>query len=148
MGVQSIMAVEFVFEQLTVYQNAKAFRCRIYKLAKLLPKEEYKLKAQMRDAARSLTNCIAEGLGRYSFKDRRRFLRDSRGSLQELIDDIDICKTEAYAKPEHLETLRDDAAVVLKLLNGYARYLKEQDEKTQKHPRVHSHAPDENVPST
>jgi four helix bundle protein len=69
---------EFAFERLEVYQEARAFRIRIYRLSALLPKDEFKLKIQMRDAARSLTNCIAEGHGRYNFKDRRRFMVDAR----------------------------------------------------------------------
>lgn len=78
----------------------------------------------MRDAARSLTNNIAEGHGRYTFKERTRFCRDARGSLQELLDDVNLCVDEKYAKTEHLETLRVDAAQLLKLINGYNAYLK------------------------
>jgi four helix bundle protein len=116
--------VVFEFEKLEVYAQGREFRKRIYKLAKLLPKDEFKLKVQMRDAARSLTNNLAEGHGRYTFKERGRFCRDSRGSLQELVDDVNICIDEEYAKVEHLETLRTDAARLLKLINGYTAYLK------------------------
>lgn len=118
--------IEFEFEKLLLYQEAKAFRQRIYKLAKLLPKFEYKLAAQMRDAARSLTNCIAEGHGRYTYKDRTHFCRESRGSLLELVDDINICTYEEYAKTEHLNTLRIDAAKLLRRLNGYISYLQKE----------------------
>ena len=114
----------FEFEKLVVYAKAREFRKRIYKLTKLLPKPEFKLQVQMCDAARSLTNNIAEGHGRYGFKERSRFLRDARGSLQELVDDVNICIDEEYAKVQHLETLRFDAAHVLKLINGYNAYLK------------------------
>ena len=120
---------DFPFEKLKVYQQARAFRQRIYRLAKLLPKMEFKLQVQMRDAARSMTNCIAEGHGRYTYKERLQFLRQSRGSLQELVDDINICIDEGYAKVEHLETLRTDAAEVLHTLNSYALYLKESGRK-------------------
>ena len=128
--------VDFVFEQLELYQEARAFRHRIYSLAKLLPREEFKLKTQMRDAARSLTNCIAEGHGRYTYKDRIHFCRQSRGSLQELVDDVNLCQDENYAKPEHLATLRTDAANLLKRLNGYIKYLQNQatPPKTMKDP--------------
>jgi four helix bundle protein len=88
----------------------------------------------MRDAARSLTNCIAEGHGRYTYKDRIHFLRQSRGSLQELIDDISICTDEGFAKTEHLETLRVDVAMLLHTLNSYAKYLKELERKQRQKP--------------
>ncbi|MGN6367780.1 MAG: four helix bundle protein [Phycisphaerae bacterium] len=70
------MASMFGFEDLAVYQKARAFRKRVYKLAKLLPPEEkYALAQQMRRAAVSVTNNIAEGYGRFTFKDRISFMR-------------------------------------------------------------------------
>src|ERR1035437_6010338 len=119
-------SIVFEFEKLIVYQEAKAFRARIYKLARLLPIDEYKLKGQMWDASRSLTNCMAEGYGRFTFKDRLHFFRESRGSLMELVDDISLCDQEHYAKHEHLEDLRFDAAKLLKRLNAYINYLDTQ----------------------
>ncbi len=114
----------FAFEKLELYQHARAFRVRIYKLAKLLPKDEHKLNAQMRDAARSLTNNIAEGHGRFTYADRKRFMLNARGSLQELVDDVNLCRDEHYAKPEHLDDLKADALSLLKKINGYMKYLR------------------------
>ena len=122
--------IVFEFEKLKLYQEARAFRMRVYKLAKLLPREEFKLRAQMRDAARSLTNCIAEGHGRYTYPDRIHFSRMARGSLCELVDDVNLCKDEEYAKAEHLETLREDAAALLKRTNGYLSYLEGEAAKS------------------
>jgi four helix bundle protein len=128
-----VCQILFSFEKLEVYQEARAFRIRVYKLAALLPQDEFKLKIQMRDAARSLTNCIAEGHGRFTFKDRRRFLIDARGSLQEIVDDINLCLDEHYAKPEHLEDLKHNALRVLKKINGYMKYLRnQQSQQSQK----------------
>lgn len=123
MAGRSVQGVQFEFEKLEVYQDAKAFRGRIYKLSKLLPKSEFKLYAQIRDAGRSLTNCVAEEHGRFTFKDRTHFCREARGSLCELIDDISIFDQEGYAKHDHLEDLRWDGAQLLKKLNGYIKYL-------------------------
>ena len=80
------------FENLPVYQKARAFRNRIYELVKKLPAfEEYNLKFQMRKAAVSLTNNIAEGHGRYYYPENIHFCRQARGSLFELIDDLNTC---------------------------------------------------------
>jgi four helix bundle protein len=50
----------------------------------------------MRRAALSLTNNIAEGHGRYFFQENIQFCRISRGSLMELIDDLNTCIDEKY----------------------------------------------------
>lgn len=116
---------EFGFEDLEVYQKAKALRRRVYKVVKLLPDEEkYALAVQMRKAAVSVTNNIAEGYGRHNWQNNIQFCRISVGSLLELVDDFNVCEDEDYAKHEHILDIRKDAADVLRLLNGYIRYLK------------------------
>ena len=115
----------FGFEDLVLYQKARAFRKRVYKLARLLPAEErFALSQQMRRAAVSVTNNIAEGYGRFSYKDRIHFLVQSRGSIMELADDLNVCEDAGYAKAIHLANLRSDAGEVTKLINGFINYLK------------------------
>jgi four helix bundle protein len=112
------------FEDLEVYQQARVLRRRVYKLTKLLPPEEkYVLFSQMRRAAVSTTNCIAEGHGSRSFRHNRSYLYRSRGSVCELQDDFNTCEDEEYFKKEHLDDLREQAKRVLKLINGYIRHL-------------------------
>ncbi len=117
----------FGFEELDAYNVARAFWNRIYKLVKLLPSEEkYALGQQMMRAAVSVTNNIAEGHGRYNWQDNTRFCRQARGSLNELVDDINVCSDQGYAETGHLVDLKSDATEVLKLLNGYISYLQKQ----------------------
>ncbi|MGB2821209.1 MAG: four helix bundle protein [Phycisphaerae bacterium] len=123
----------FGFEDLEVYKAARAFRGRIYKLAKLLPLEEkHALARQMRRAAVSLTNNIAEGYGRHHWQENTQFCRQSRGSIMELVEDINVCVDEGYADPEHLEKLkREDALKLVKLLNGYIAFLQKRKSQTE-----------------
>ena len=113
------------FEGLEVYQQARALRQRVFKLVQLLPKEEKLcLVPQMRRAALSVTNNIAEGHGNRSYKHTISYLYRSRGSLNELLDDIGACEDEGYFKPEHLDDLRLHTHTVVKLLNGYITHLR------------------------
>lgn len=117
------------FEDLEIYKMAREYRKKIYDLTKKLPSEEkYNLNLQMRKAGTSLTNNIAEGHGRYNYQDNIRFCRQTRGSLEELIDDLNICLDEHYFEEEYLEQLKIQGYDLLKKLNGYIKYLKSSKE--------------------
>ena len=92
--------------------------------------EKYNLVSQIRRAAVSLTNCIAEGHGRYHYQENIQFLRQSRGSIEELIDDINVCLDEQYIKEKQLLELKSEGYNVIKKLNGYIKYLRTQKENT------------------
>jgi four helix bundle protein len=115
------------FEDLEVYQVAREFRKAMYRVAKRLPEiEKFGLISQMRRAAVSLTNNIAEGHGRYHFLDQIKFMLQSRGSLEELIDDLNTCEDEDYLAAGDLSRLKDAGWRVRQLIDGYIRYLREQ----------------------
>src|SRR5204862_6223482 len=85
------------FEDLEVYQVAREFRKAMYRVAKRMPEEEkFGLTSPVRRAAVSLTNNIAEGHGRFHFLDQIKFILQSRGSLEELLDDLNVCEDETY----------------------------------------------------
>ena len=113
------------FEDLEIYKSAREIRKKVYSLAKKLPEyEKYNLAGQMRRAAVSLTNCIAEGHGRFHYQENIQFLRQSRGSLEEIIDDMNVCIDESYADLDRLNKLKQEGYIVLKRLNGYIKYLR------------------------
>ncbi|MCD4823020.1 MAG: four helix bundle protein [Phycisphaerae bacterium] len=122
----------FGFEDLEVYQVARRFRHDVYFLAKGLPADEkYALAQQMKRAAISVTSNIAEGYGRYNWQESIQFFRHSRGSLVELVDQIGACEDEGYSTAVVVEQLRTKANSVLRLINGYIKYLKQQKTKKE-----------------
>ena len=115
------------FEDLEVYQVAREFRKSMYEIAKHLPEiEKFGLVSQMRRAALSLTNNIAEGHGRFHFLDQIKFTLQSRGSLEELIDDLNACEDEQYLPKQEISALKDKGWRVRQLIDGYIRYLRAQ----------------------
>ena len=112
-------------EDLEVYQVAREFRKAVYRVAKRLPEEEkFGLASQIRRAAVSLTNNIAEGHGRFHFLEQIKFMLQARGSLEELLDDLNVCEDEAYLAAQESETLKQEGWRVHKLINGYIRFLR------------------------
>ena len=81
---------------------------------------------QMRRAALSVTNNIAEGHGSRSYRHTISYLYRSRGSVNELIDDLSFCEDEEYFKKEHLDDVRADARSVIRLINGYVAFLRKK----------------------
>jgi len=117
---------------LEAYKTAREFRKKIYKLIKKLPVEEkFNLVGQMRRAATSLTNNISEGHGRYHYQENIQFCRQSRGSLFELVDDLNISIDEESFPRDFLDKLKLEGAFVNKLLNSYIAYLRRRKEKDQ-----------------
>jgi four helix bundle protein len=91
-----------------VYQAARKFRRAMYRIAKQLPEiEKIGLASQIRRAALSLTNNVAEGHGRYHFLDQIKFTLQSRGSLEELMDDLNTCDDEQYLPSSEVDALKD-----------------------------------------
>ena len=71
-----------------------------------------------------LTNNIAEGHGRYHYLDEIKFELQARGSLAELVDDLNVCEDEQYLSPTDIADLKERASEVQRLINGYIRFLR------------------------
>ena len=82
----------FGYRKLIAYQKAKEIVKRTYKILKRFPSEErYAMCDQLRRASVSITSNIAEGINRYSVKDKSHFIEigyittEERMSMDELI---------------------------------------------------------------
>ena len=119
------------FQDLDVWKAAREFRRRIYAATKQLPDhEKYNAVSQMRRAALSLTNNIAEDHGRFHYQENVQFLRQARGSLEELLDDVTLCADERYLSETEVKAVENEIGRVRALLNAYIRFLKQRKEAT------------------
>ena len=81
------------------------------------------MKQNLKRASRSATRNIAEGFGRYHYKENIQFCRISRGSLFEIKDDLIICVDEAQVKAEETKEGVELVDKAIASLNGYIKYL-------------------------
>lgn len=115
------------FDDLDVWKNCRELRNKFTELAKKLPNEEkYRLSDQIIRAARSATNNIAEGYGRFHYKENIQFCRQSRGSIYELIDHLNICLDEKYIGKLEFSECKNQCMRAIQLINGYIRFLNKQ----------------------
>ena len=96
------------FTDLRVWQSGHELVLQVYKQLKALPAEEkYNLIDQLRRAALSITNNIAEGYSRQSTKEKLQFYYISLGSLKEVQNCLIVCKDLQYISPKTYESLTD-----------------------------------------
>ncbi|PIZ00524.1 four helix bundle protein [bacterium (Candidatus Howlettbacteria) CG_4_10_14_0_8_um_filter_40_9] len=73
------------FDDLEVYQLARELTVWIYKITSDFPDEEkFGIISQIRRAITSVGANIAEGFGRFHYKENVQFCRNARGSLTEV----------------------------------------------------------------
>jgi four helix bundle protein len=91
----------------------------VYRETENLPKAElYGLQAQMRRAAVSVPNNIAEGHGRLDDGYFRQFLANSRGSLFELQTQIELAGDLSLLSSDTAGHLMESCDEVARLING------------------------------
>lgn len=114
----------FGYRKLIAYQKAKEIVKRTYKLLKKFPVEErYAMCDQLRRAAVSITSNIAEGVNRYSVKDKSHFIEVAFGSLMEVSSQFEIAEELGYITTEDRmsmdELVKEDARLLSGLQSSY-----------------------------
>lgn len=110
------------FKDLVVWKLARELRLHVYTLAKKLPPEErFALNTQMRRAAQSIGANIAEGFGRYSYRENIQFCRQARGSAFEIRDHLVTAADAAFITKDEYAEADALAQRVIQSINGYIR---------------------------
>ena len=119
------------FRDLIAWQKSMELVKAIYRFTVQMPESErFGLTNQMRRAAVSIPSNIAEGYARQSTADYIKFLRTARGSLAELMTQVEIAVglTMLQSTPRIDELIRE----VDRILQGLIRSLVEKSNKRRK----------------
>ena len=107
------------FRKLNVYVNSKELTKYVYTLIKQFPQEEkFALCSQIRRAVTSIPINIAEGFGRFSQKEKARFVEIAFGSLTELFCEMEISYELGYLTKEHYEKTERQMTLISKQLSN------------------------------
>jgi len=110
------------FRDLLVWQKSMSLVIDVYGLTQTFPATEvYGLTSQIRRSAVSIPSNIAEGYGRHSTSDYKRFLLIAVGSLFELQTQVEIAYNLAYISKQpfdaFLEKTKELDRMLLSLTN-------------------------------
>jgi four helix bundle protein len=113
------------FTDLEVWKKARRLKNEIKKMTEGFPADErYRLTDQVIRSSRSICAAIAEGHGRFTYKDQLHFCIIARGSLSEthnhLLDALD-CNYIIESIFSHFKGMIDETG---RLLNGYISFLR------------------------
>lgn len=114
----------FGFENLEVYKLSLDLVAEIYTLTESFPKsEQFGLTNQLQRAANSVCLNIAEGRGRDSDKEFRRYLNIARGSVFEIVSGLHIAVRLKYIPESAIEAPLANASRMKAKINALVKSL-------------------------
>ena len=140
------MRIYFDHEKLDVYREAIAFCAWAGELLNSISAKAA-AKDQLDRASTSIPLNIAEGNGKFSGKDRARFLEIARGSALECAACLDVLVARKLVPPEQIENAKENLARIVQMMMGMLRrfseradFLKEEgDQYGIEHEQEHEH---------
>ncbi|MDE3235251.1 MAG: four helix bundle protein [Bacteroidota bacterium] len=107
------------YRDLLVWQKSMSLVSEIYRFSKAFPSSEiYGLVSQLRRSAISIPSNIAEGYGRRSTGDYKRFLQIAVGSLFELQTQIEIAYRLEYVDESNFNFLSEKTSELDRMLHS------------------------------
>ncbi len=106
---------QFPFENAEVYKKAIAFNQECREICKMILASDAD---QLRRAALSICNNIAEGYGRWHIRDKQHFYTIARGSAYECLPILTLLVKENKIIPKQMENLRHELAEITKMLSS------------------------------
>lgn len=121
----------FKHEKYKVWKSSVDFAVSIDRLCQSCngPEKGY-ISTQIRRASVSVASNIAEGAGRGSDKEFIRFLNIAYGSLMEVLTQAEIVYHLKCIEKEHLESVRNRAEEISKMISGLRNCLKKRHRST------------------
>ena len=113
------------FEELDCWKKCRDVRIWVENfICERVDSNDFDMINNLRRATRSSTRNVAEGFGRFHFKENMQFCRISRGSLFEVKDDLLTFLDEKKALKSEISDGLKLVNQAIRSLNGYINYLK------------------------
>ena len=123
------------YRNLEVWRRGHALTLKVYGVVRLFPRDEmYGLSSQMRNSSSSIPTNLAEGCGRGSSAELRRFALIASGSASELDYQLLLAKDLEYLEMTQYDTLHDELRSLRRMLHTFVQTLNKQLDKPNLKP--------------
>jgi four helix bundle protein len=117
--------MNYSFEKLEVWHDARELTRIIYKITKKFPDDErFGITNQMRRAAISVSSNIVEGSYRSTGKDKSNFMTIAYSSLMELLNQTIVSLDLSYINDTQYKEIRSQIEKVSNKLSYLTKYFK------------------------
>jgi four helix bundle protein len=121
---------QFRFQELEIWKRAAQFSPALFRLADQLEKQHlFRFAEQLRAAALSITNNIAEGSGSTSKVDFANFLNMARRSTFEVANILFLLGGQGYLKETNVTEIISELEQESRMLLAFMRTLTRRDAK-------------------
>lgn len=121
------------FEDLEIWQLAKSLSYKVFMLTKNeFFSRDFRFRDQIRSAAGSVMDNIAEGFERSSRLEFINFLSIAKGSAGEVRSQLHRAFDQNYVTEVEMQVLADEYKVLSSKLSGFIKYLNTSEHKGQK----------------
>ncbi|KKP97468.1 MAG: hypothetical protein US25_C0002G0013 [Candidatus Moranbacteria bacterium GW2011_GWE1_36_7] len=115
-------------ENLIIYKQSERIEIFLHKFTEKFPVDErYRMVDQIRRASNAISSNIAESYGRYSYKEKVRYMHIARGEASELRQLIIRAQKKNYIKEDSMKFVEEKITELMKGINGYIKFLRNKD---------------------
>lgn len=118
----------FTFEKLVVYQKAVDLADEVFTHTKSFSRGYGFIANQVNRAVLSISTNIAEGNGRFSKADRKRFFGIARGSVQECVPLLELAFRRSLLTTDDHQRLKAALEEISRMMSGLIRRMGEPGE--------------------
>lgn len=114
------------FRDLEVWRVSMDLVVKVYEITREFPKsEQFGLASQLQRSAVSIPSNIAEGSGRGTRKDFAHFLDQARGSLYEVVTQLEISRSLSFGNSDEIKAIQMEYEILGMRINALIRTMKD-----------------------
>ena len=118
---------DFYYRKLNVYHKSLELVANVYRLSNSFPEDEkFGLTNQIQRTVISIPSNIAEGMGRFSKKERVHFMEIANGSLMEVMCQLEVALLLGYLTQEQFAEQERFISETTKMLIGLRKNIEDK----------------------